>query len=143
IVGLVVGVVDVGVAAGADPALAGVGLRAGIAVVAGAAVGFPRVRACPRGGRTGAGSVALVGGGANDGVAAGADPALAGVGLGAGVAVVAGSGVVGVDAAACGVAAVVGADVPVVAVERGATDAGVVHARLEAIADVAVIAVPI
>src|SRR5439155_6244759 len=108
-----------------------------------AAIGLRLVRARLRGGSTGAGCVALVGGRARDGVAAGADPALAGVGLGAGVAVVAGSGVVGVDAAACGVAAVVGADVPVVAVERGATDAGVGHARLGATADVAVIAVPI
>src|SRR5206468_3591025 len=114
-----------------------------ITVVADAAVGLRRVRARPRGGITGAGGVALVGGGAGDGVAAGADPALAGVGLGAGIAVVAGSGVVGVDAAERGVAAVVGADVAVVAVERSATDAGVVHAGLEAIADVAVVAVPV
>src|SRR5207245_7500835 len=53
------------------------------------------------------------------------------------------SRVVGVDAAARGVAAVVGADVAVVAVERSAADAGVVHAGLEAITDVAVVAVPI
>src|SRR5207247_660453 len=88
-VGLGVGGADDGVAAGADPALAGVGLRAGIAVAAGAAIGLRRVRARPCGGRTGAGSVALVGGGAEDGVAAGADPALTGVGLRAGVPVAA------------------------------------------------------
>src|SRR5206468_8970333 len=88
-VALVRGGADDGVAARAHPALAGVGLRAGIAVVARAAVGLRRVRARPRGGRTGAGSVALVGGGADDGVAAGADAALAGVGLRAGIPVVA------------------------------------------------------
>src|SRR5207253_1051486 len=92
-VALVGGGADDGVAARADPALAGVGLRAGIAVVAGTAVGLRRVRARPRGRITGAGSVALVGGGAGDGVAARAHPALAGVGLRAGVAVVAGAAV--------------------------------------------------
>src|SRR5207247_2488734 len=76
-VALVGGGAGDGVAAGAHAALAGVGLRARITVVAGAAVGLRRVRARPRGGITGAGGVALVGGGAGDGVAAGADPALA------------------------------------------------------------------
>src|SRR5205807_6537335 len=69
--------------------LAGVGLRAAFAAVAGAAIGLGRVRARARGGITRAGVVTLVGGGADDGVAAGAEPALAGVGLRAGVAVVA------------------------------------------------------
>src|SRR5206468_12508822 len=82
-------VAALGVPAAADPARAGVDLRAGIAVAAGAAIRLRRVRARPRGGSTGAGSVALVGGGADDGVAAGADPALAGVGLRAGIAVAA------------------------------------------------------
>src|SRR5207247_1588897 len=136
-VGLGVGGADDGVAAGADPALAGVGLRAGIAVAAGAAIGLRRVRARPRGGRTGAGSVALVGGGADDGVAAGADPALAGVGLRARVAVVARRRVVHVLAAGCRIAAVVGAGVLVVAVgRRRRLDALMVHARHYAVADV-------
>src|SRR6266403_240447 len=52
-----------------------------------------RVRARPRGGITGAGGVALVGGGADDGVAARAHAALAGVGPRTGIAVVAGAAV--------------------------------------------------
>src|SRR5439155_674468 len=90
-VALVGGGADDGVAARAHAALAGGGLRAGIAVVAGAVVGLGRVRARPRGGLTGAGSVALVGGGAGDGVAARPYAALARAGLRAGIAVVAGA----------------------------------------------------
>src|SRR5206468_12299484 len=81
---------DLGVAAGAEPALAGVGLRAGVAVAARGAVAGARVGALAGGGVAGAGDVALVGGRADDRVAAGAEPALAGVGLRAGIAVVAG-----------------------------------------------------
>src|SRR3989442_5887899 len=87
--------------------MAGVDLSAGIPVVAGAAVGLRRVRARPRGWITGAGNVALVGGGAGDGVAARAHAALAGVGLGARVAVVAAGAIVllrGLAHAAAGVA---------------------------------------
>src|SRR5207248_2146330 len=92
-VALVGGGADDGVAARADPALAGVGLRAGIPVVAGAAVGLRRVRARARRRVAGAGVVALVRGGADDRVATRADPALAGIGLRAGVAVGAGAAV--------------------------------------------------
>src|SRR3989449_134530 len=78
-----------GVPSDAGPVLAGVGLGAGVAVVAARPVG--RV-----GGRTGAvgrvacpGHVALIRRGAGHRVGSGTPPALAGVGLGAGVAVVA------------------------------------------------------
>src|SRR5207249_1696622 len=108
---------DDGVAAGAHAALAGVGLGAGVAVVAGGAVGLGRVgpgggaglRAVRRGAvvrrrsstRDRAGPDGVVGGvvpaaGADDGVAARAHAALAGVGLGAEIAVVAG-GAVGLE----------------------------------------------
>src|SRR6266478_5458870 len=90
---MVGGGADDGVAARAHAALAGVGLRAPITVVADAAVGLRRVRARPRGGITDAGGVALVGGGARNGVAAGAHPALTGVGQGALLAVVTGAAV--------------------------------------------------
>src|SRR5207253_3095120 len=86
---LIGGSADDGVAARAHPALAGVGLRAGIAVVAAGAIGLRGVRARAIGRITCASDVTLIGGAADDGVAAGADPALAGVGLRAGVAVVA------------------------------------------------------
>src|SRR5205814_772362 len=89
-VALIGGRADDGVGARARAALAGVGLGAGVAVAAGRAVGVGRVRACAASGITGAGDMTLIGGRANDGVAAGADPALAGVGLRAGIAVVAG-----------------------------------------------------
>src|SRR5207247_7588625 len=62
-----------GVAARAHAALAGVGLRAPIAVVADAAVGLRRAPARPRAGVPGAGGVTLVVGGAADGVAAAAE----------------------------------------------------------------------
>src|SRR5439155_4313587 len=74
-------------------ALAAVGLRAGVAVVARGAVAGVRVGAQAGGGVAGAGDVALVERGADDGVGAGAGAVLAGVGLGAGVAVVAGRAV--------------------------------------------------
>src|SRR5439155_860711 len=76
--------------AGAGPRLAGVGLRAGVAVVAGRTVGLGRVRADTRRRVAGAGAVALIAGGASHRVPARAGPRLAGVGLRAGVAVVAG-----------------------------------------------------
>src|SRR5438046_9311713 len=78
---------------------------------------------CRAGGIAGAGGVALIGGRANDGVAAGAHPALAGVGLRAGIAVVAGRRVRRVHAAGGGIAAVVRAPVAVVAIPRRAADA--------------------
>src|SRR5206468_1283466 len=90
VVALILGGADDGVAARAAAALAGVGLRAGVAVVAGGAVGLRRVRADAARRIAGAGVVALILGGADDGVGAGAGAALAGVGLRAGVAVVAG-----------------------------------------------------
>src|SRR5439155_9953824 len=74
--------------ADAAPALAGVGLRAGVAVVARRPIGRGGDGAAARRGVACARRVALVEGGAGDGVADAA-PALAGVGLRAGVAVVA------------------------------------------------------
>src|SRR5207244_4893075 len=56
------------VAPNAAPALAAVALRAGVAVVAGGAVGSRRVRALARGWVARAGVVALVGGRAGGGV---------------------------------------------------------------------------
>src|SRR5437870_5685224 len=76
-----------GAHAGAGPA--GVGQRAGVAVVAGGAVGLGGIAAGARCGVAGAGGVALVGGGAGDGVGAYAGAGLAGVGQRAGIAVVA------------------------------------------------------
>src|SRR5437867_3359724 len=79
-----------GVAARADTGAAGVGLGAGVAVVAGRPVGRLRVGAHTRRGVAGSGRSAERRVGEGDGAAAGADPGAAGVGLGAGVAVVAG-----------------------------------------------------
>src|SRR5207247_718723 len=76
-----------GVRAGTDSTLAGVGLRAGIAVVAGGAVGLRRARAEAGRRIAGARVVALIRRGAGDGVRAGTDSTLAGVGLRAGIAV--------------------------------------------------------
>src|SRR5437016_579499 len=78
---------------GARPGPTGVGPGAGVAVVAGGAVGLRRVGARAGRGVAGAGDVALVGRGADDGIRAGARPGLTGVGPGAGVAVVAGDAV--------------------------------------------------
>src|SRR5438034_7314961 len=78
---------------GAHSGLAGVALRAGVAVVAGGAVGLRGVGARAGRGVAGAGGVALVSCGAEDGIRAGARPGLTGVGPGAGVAVVAGGAV--------------------------------------------------
>src|SRR5206468_4029199 len=77
-VALVGGGADDGVRAGAGATLAGVALRAGVAVVARAAVAGVRVGALAGGGVAGAGVVALVERGADDGVVADAHPALAG-----------------------------------------------------------------
>src|SRR5207244_3083264 len=105
------------VRADAAPVLAGVGLRAGVAVVAGRAVGLVRRRrAHAGGGVAGAGVVALVRR-ADHRVRPDAAPVLASVGLRAGVAVVAGRPVVllrlrlahaGRGEAVAGVVAVVG-----------------------------------
>src|SRR5206468_2248405 len=81
------------VAARARAPLAGVGLRARVAVVAGAAVGLGGVRA-PEGRRVArARGVTLVGCGADDGVPAHAHAALAGIRPRAGVAICAGAAV--------------------------------------------------
>src|SRR5437016_5506663 len=88
-VALVEGGAGDGVAPDAAPALAGVGLRADVAVVARRPVGRRGGGAAARRGVARARHVALVEGGAGDGVAPDAAPALAGVGLRAGVAVVA------------------------------------------------------
>src|SRR5204862_311266 len=94
---------DDGVAARAHAPLAGVGLRARVAVVARPAVGLGGVRAGA--GRRVAGPrvVTLVGRGADDGIPARAHAALAGVRLCARVAVVADTpvGLGGVRAGAC------------------------------------------
>src|SRR5213079_763146 len=79
--------------AAAGRRLAGVGLRAGVAVVAGGAVGLRRARAAAGRRVAGARVVALIRRGAGDGVRAGTDSTLAGVGLGAGIAVGAGGAV--------------------------------------------------
>src|SRR5207253_2813323 len=69
------------------------GLRAGVAVVAGCAVGLGGIAAGARGGIAGAGRVALVGGRTHDGIRAQAGAGRTGVGLRAGVAVIAGRAV--------------------------------------------------
>src|SRR5437773_7363670 len=94
IVALVLGGADDRVDGRTRAALAGVALRAGVAVVARGAVELARVRAQPRGRVAGARGVALIRRRTGDGVAARARAGLAGVGLRAGVAVVA-PGVVG------------------------------------------------
>src|SRR5262249_14144920 len=90
---LVEGGADDGVRPDAGAGLAGVGLGAGVAVGAGAAVRLGRVRAGAARRIAGAGVVALVEGGADDGVRPDAGASLAGVGLGAGIAVGAGAAV--------------------------------------------------
>src|SRR5437773_1754017 len=89
IVALVLGGADDRVDGRTRAALAGVALRAGVAVVARGAVELARVRAQPRGRVAGARIVALIRRRTGDGVAARARAGLAGVGLRAGVAVVA------------------------------------------------------
>src|SRR5437870_1090368 len=78
-----------GVRAHASAGLAGVAVRARVAVVAARAVGLGGIAADARRGIAGAGGVALIGGGAHDGVRAHASAGLAGVGLRARVGVVA------------------------------------------------------
>src|SRR2546422_1618826 len=75
---------------GAGSALAAVAGRAGEAIVTAGSVGLGRVRAQAGARVTGAGSVALIGGGTDHGIGPGAGSALAGIGLGAAVAVVTG-----------------------------------------------------
>src|SRR5439155_1717660 len=106
VVALVRSRADDGVGARARPALAGVGLRAGVPVVAGRVVGLGWVGAHARARVAGPYVVALVGGGADDGVGARTRAALAGVGLRAGIPVVAGRavGLDGVVAGAVGIA---------------------------------------
>src|SRR5439155_197415 len=84
---------DGGGRAPAGTVLARLPARAGAAVVARGAVAGVRVGALAGGGVAGAGDVALVERGADDGVRARAGAVLAGVGLGAGVAVGAGRAV--------------------------------------------------
>src|SRR6185436_11367729 len=88
-VALIGGGADDRIGARAQAHLAGVGLGAGVAVVARAPVGPGRVRAHAARGIAHAGDVALVGGDAEDVAGARAGAGLAGVGLRAGVAVVA------------------------------------------------------
>src|SRR5207247_3901186 len=71
------------------PRLAGVGLRAGVAVVAGTAVRFGRVRTDARARVAGSRVMTLIRRRTHHRAAAGAHSRLTGVGLGAGVAVVA------------------------------------------------------
>src|SRR5438094_445242 len=77
-----------GIRARAGAGLAGVGLRAGVAVVTGRAVGLDGIAAGARRGVAGAGRMALVGGRAHDRVRAHAGTGLAGVGLRAVIAIV-------------------------------------------------------
>src|SRR5439155_452796 len=94
---------DDGVRPHARAGLAGVALRTGVPVRAGAAVRLGGVGAGAARRIAGTGDVALVEGGADDGVRRNASAGLAGVGLGAGVPVAAGGtirlGGVGADAA--------------------------------------------
>src|SRR5262249_55955125 len=127
------------VAVGRRPAdaharLTGVPLRAGVAVVAGAAVGLGRIRADPCRRVAGAGAMTLIAGGANDRVGPDAGARLAGVALRAGVGVVAGGAVglgrIGADAGrgvagAGGVALVGGRADDGVRADAGARLAGV------------------
>src|SRR5947207_2352557 len=122
---------DDGVRPDAGAGLAGVGLGAGIAVGAGGAVRRGRVGAGPVGRVTNTSVVALIEGGADDGVPALADTCPAGVGLGASVAVVAGAAVRRGRVGAGAVGRVTNAGV-VALIERAADD-GVrarAHARL-------------
>jgi hypothetical protein len=122
VVALILCHADDRVAADTDPVLAGVGLGAGVVVVAGRAVGLGRVGARPGGGDAGAGEVALVGDGAVDrrGRAAGAG------GAGGRQALVGGTGAVGLGAAPAGVAAggVLGAEVGAAVGVLAAEEAG-------------------
>src|SRR5439155_210801 len=129
------------VAARAGAVLAGVRLRAGVAVAAHGAVRLHRARADARRRVADPRLVALIAGRADDRRAGRAAAVLAGVGLRAGVPVVAAGGVVDVLAAGRRVAAVVGAGVPIVAVGRHTGNAGVVDAALDAVADVRVEAI--
>src|SRR5215831_443537 len=113
--------------AGADAGLAGVGERAGVAVVAGGAVRLGRVRANARGRVARASVVALVERCAGHRVRAGAGAGLAGVGLGAGVAVVAGAPVRLGRVRANAVRRIAGADL-VALVLRDAGDEAGAHA---------------
>src|SRR5213079_3263599 len=88
-VALVGGSAHDGVGAYAGAGLAGVGPRAGVAVVARRSVELGGIAAGARRGIAGAGGVALVGGRAHDGVGAHASAGLAGVALRARVGVVA------------------------------------------------------
>src|SRR5439155_786013 len=128
-----------GVCSGTGSRLARVGLRAGIAVVAGRAVGLGRLGARAGCRIAGARVVTLVQRGAGDGVRAGARSGLAGVGAGTGVAVVARGRVRRVDAAGRGGAGIVRARVAVVAVRRWTTDASPTRARVARGASVAVV----
>src|SRR5207247_1589625 len=90
VVALIDGRADDGIRARARAGLAGVRLRAGVAVVAGRAVRpGGRVGALPSRGVAGPGVVALIDSRADDGIRACARPRLARVGLRAGVAVIA------------------------------------------------------
>src|SRR5262249_14187050 len=118
-----------------------VALRAGVAVIAGGAVGLLGIRADAGRGVAGAGRVALVGGGADHRIAADAGAGLTGVLLRTRIAVVARGGVVGVHAAGGRVAGVVGAGVAVVAIRRRAAHAYAAAAGVVGRARVAVVAV--
>jgi len=116
-----IGLADHRIASGARSRLAGVGLGAGVPIVAGRAVRLARGGADAARRVAGAGDVALIERGADDGVRADAGAGLTGVGLGASVTVRAGAAVClgrgGADAARRI------ADAGVVAlIERGADD---------------------
>lgn len=79
-----------GIGAGANPVLAGIGLGAGILIVAAAAVRFQGIGALPSRRVADPGLVAGIGGGADHGVSAGTASGLTGIVPGAGIPVVAG-----------------------------------------------------
>src|SRR5207245_423598 len=89
VVALIESGADDRIAAGTDSSLAGVGLRARIAVVTRRAVRLRWIRTDTGRGVARAGVVALIGSRAHDRIAAGTDSSLAGVGLRARIAVVA------------------------------------------------------
>src|SRR5262249_27370000 len=122
-VALIEGGADDGVGPDAAARLAGVGLRAGVAVVADAAVRLLRVGAHAARRIADTGLVALIDGRTDDRVRSRADARLAGVGLRAGIAVVAGAAVRLVRVGAGAARRI--ADARIVALIEGAAEDGV------------------
>jgi len=90
VMALVLGAASHRVGSGARPRLARIRLGTGVAVAAGAAIGFGRVGAKSADAVASSHVVALVLGAAGDGVGSGTNTGLASIALGAGIAVIAG-----------------------------------------------------